>query len=151
MIIEKLTRSERMTISNGMSDIMAQIESAYGLLSEINNNNDMWQTLYAGKPSSIAEVDNLANKLHIVDTLLWDALLSYSLTMGEDDFSGVGPHMKSMEIARNAAKVEALYRRIFKLPNKAVKQKALDISDQPDEKIIPQLEGMLYSTGKEAG
>ena len=138
MYIEQTTAADRLIIGRSLYCVFDNLDSASYLLSEIQ---DTYFDDYEQKPISKIDAEGLAIKLRIVSDIVWDAILTYHLTVGNKDFRGCAPYFESTERASLAAKVEHQLTTAF--PGVGCVEERKKIMSLPDKRATNILDGVI--------
>ena len=147
MVINKTTREERLVVESAMWSIIAEIDTANQILM------DLWERYFGmvrQHPLNKSDAENIGNTLQLCNDKIFDALLEYALTIGDNDFRGVSPHVRSAEQEAAVLSIETAIREIEekeKYMSQAERDasiaKRVHLSKLPDGEALPLLRAML--------
>lgn len=138
MITEKLTARDRITISNAIDDLMADIMNARELLIADIVSEHCYHREQRPVGADIARQITL--KLRLINDILWRAETEYSLMMGNEN-------TPATSFAYEAAERALLVRRVEKLRNKLPFRETAPYCQLPDEKALPILLDIARKNG----
>ena len=137
MYIEKTTAAERMIIRDAADFPFVYVSRARRLLMRVLA--DYFENREQ-KQIDRTDAENLRDVLDAINDALYEAEVTYALTVGDEDALGVEP---TLEGARRAALVRDVEHLRDKLGHKAT-EAYLDLSD---EEALPILRGMAAGKG----
>ncbi len=135
MYVQETNSNDRLIIERALADTFDSLDKALYLLSEVE---DAYFGDFEQKPITAIDAEGIAVKLNIACNIIFDAILTYALTVGRSDFRGVTPHLESAERAALAVKVEQQFRAVF--PGIERTEKRIEIMQLPDEQAAAILE-----------
>lgn len=135
MYIDQTNSQERLLIQRVLDDAFNNLDKAHYLISEVQ---DEYFGDFEKKPITAIGAEAIAVKLDIACNIIFDAMLTYALTVGRGDFRGVAPYLESAERAALAVKVENQLRTVF--PGIKRAERRIEIMQLPDEQATAILE-----------
>lgn len=147
MYIEKATAKERCTVSDAVDPIFVDLERAESLLNEIREDCFEFKD---SKPVCCGDAGWMFDMLSIVSDIMYDAIASFHLTIGDMDNYHAEYYLKCLRLAESAAKCESVLDRIYRLESrlpveerKKVTDSVKASSDLDNEEALPVLEKLL--------
>jgi len=141
----KTTNAERITISNAMWPIFTDLEQAQTLLSTCLE--DHFED-YPQKTIEASTAEWLADMLHIVNTMLDDAITSYKLTVGwkpgvEWLENAMDEHRRVMELEAVNDEITDIWRKLPAAQRKPIDDRRKRTRDVDDETALADARALL--------
>lgn len=157
---ETTTKQERMAISNTMWPIFTGLEQAQTLLNTCIENHfyDFPQ-----KPIGKGEAEWLADMLHIVSTMLEDAIMSFKLTVGwkpgtELFEEAMGEHRRVLELDAVNDEITDIWRKLPDEQRKPIedrRQSTINVDDETalgkDRALLEEVKALYLKGGEQNG
>lgn len=141
----KTTRQERIAISNAMWPIFTGLEQAQTLLGTCLE--DHFES-FPQKAITESEAEWLADMLHIVDTALHDAIISFKLTIGwrggiEWLEKSMDEHRRVLELEAVNDEITAIWRKLPVEQRKPIEDRRQSTQNADDETALTKDRALL--------
>lgn len=154
MFLHTTTRNERRVIIDVFNEMIPALDRAHYLLCGIAED---YFSAREQKPIAKYQAEHIGIMLQTVNDIIWDVLLTYHLTTGEDEWRGVKPRMVEYQRAKLAQEVNAevwrLYEAETRLPPAERAEAAaqrVHLCELPDEQALPLLKQLAREGGVRA-
>ncbi len=140
MYIHKTTAQERLIIRTALDSTFIRLKRVDNFLQEVL---ESYFGDYKQKPIADYDAESIAYKLEIIEEILFDVMLEYSLTVGYKDFPGVDVYLEGADQTATTIEMEQLLDTVFPVNGNTCKRR--EIMKLPDKQAIAALKAEVQA------